>query len=55
LVRILIHSHPFINMAKPQSNENLAEIVRGGASRPIRKWIIIIVLLALLGGGVWFW
>jgi HlyD family secretion protein len=42
-------------MSKPQSNENLAEIVRSGASRPMRKWTITIAALALAGGGVWFW
>lgn len=42
-------------MSKPQSNENLAEIVRRGASRPVRKWLIIAIVLALTGGGVWFY
>lgn len=42
-------------MSKPQPNENLAEIVRRGASRPLRKWLIIISLLALAGGGGWFY
>lgn len=39
----------------PQSNENLAEIVRSGKSRPVRKWLITTTALALCGGGVWFW
>ena len=55
MVRVLIHPHLFTNMSKPQSNENLAEIVRRGASRPMRKWIIIVAAIAILGGGVWFW
>jgi HlyD family secretion protein len=42
-------------MSKLQSNENLAEIVRGGASRPVRKWFIILAVLGLVGGGAWYW
>lgn len=42
-------------MSKLQANENLAEIVRNGASRPIRKWLITATVLALAGGGLWFW
>jgi HlyD family secretion protein len=42
-------------MSKPQSNQNLAEIVRGGASRPMRKWLITLAALALVGGGAWFY
>ncbi len=42
-------------MSKLQSNEDLAKIVRSGASRPIRKWLIIAVVLAISGGGIWFW
>ncbi len=42
-------------MSKLQSNEDLAEIVRSGASRPIRKWLIITIVLAMAGGGIWFW
>ena len=42
-------------MSKLQSNEDLAKIVRSGASHPIRKWLIIAVVLAISGGGIWFW
>lgn len=42
-------------MSKPQSNENLAEIVRSGASSPVRKWAIILAVLAVAGGGTWYW
>ena len=42
-------------MSKLKSNEDLAEIVRSGASRPIRKWLITATLLALAAGGTWFW
>jgi HlyD family secretion protein len=42
-------------MSKLQSNEDLAEIVSSGASRPIRKWLIIAIVLAISGGGIWFW
>ncbi len=42
-------------MSKQNSNENLAEIVRNGASRPIRKWIITAAVLMLTGVGIWFW
>lgn len=41
-------------MSKPQSNENLAEIVRSGASRPVRKWAVTLAVLALAGGGAWY-
>ncbi|MES2657077.1 MAG: efflux RND transporter periplasmic adaptor subunit [Verrucomicrobiota bacterium] len=42
-------------MSKLQSNENLAEIVNSGASRPVRKWLITAIALALAGGGAWYW
>ena len=42
-------------MSKPQSNENLAEIVRRGKSRPARKWLITFTALALAGGGGWYY
>lgn len=41
-------------MSHPSSNENLAEIVSRGASRPIRKWTLITAALALIGGGAWY-
>ncbi|RYD23363.1 MAG: efflux RND transporter periplasmic adaptor subunit [Verrucomicrobiaceae bacterium] len=42
-------------MSKLESNENLAAIVRSGASRPVRKWAITLAVLALAGGGGWYW
>lgn len=42
-------------MSKPQSNENLGEIVRSGASRPVRKWLITAIVLGLAGGGGWYY
>jgi HlyD family secretion protein len=42
-------------MSRPQANEDLAAIVRGGKSRPIRKWLIIGIALALIGGGAWYY
>lgn len=42
-------------MSKPQSNENLGEIVRSGASRPVRKWLITVIVLGLVGGGGWYY
>ncbi len=42
-------------MPKPQSNENLSEIVSRSASRPLRKWLLITIVLAVLGGGAWFY
>ena len=38
-------------MSKPDSSEDLAAIVRQGASNPFKKWIYIIVGLGLIGGG----
>lgn len=33
------------------STENLPSVIARGRSRPFRKWVIILVILALLGGG----
>lgn len=41
-------------MSNPSSNENLAEIVSRGASRPFRKWTLIIAGLAVAAGGTWY-
>ncbi|MES2982824.1 MAG: efflux RND transporter periplasmic adaptor subunit [Verrucomicrobiota bacterium] len=41
-------------MQKPNPNEDLAKIVRAGASKPVRKSIIMLVVIALLGSGVWY-
>jgi HlyD family secretion protein len=42
-------------MSRPQANEDLAAIVSNGKSRPVRKWLIIGVTLALIAGGVWYY
>lgn len=42
-------------MSIPKPNEDLAAIVRSGRSRPIRKWTIISLTLALIGGGIWYY
>ncbi len=41
-------------MQKPKPNEDLAEIVRAGASKPIRKSFIMLVAIALISGGAWY-
>ena len=41
-------------MSKPQPNEDLATIVASGASRPVRKWIFIVIALAVIGGPAWY-
>ncbi|WP_035601295.1 efflux RND transporter periplasmic adaptor subunit [Haloferula sp. BvORR071] len=38
-------------MSKPDSSEDLAAIVRQGASNPLKKWIYIVIGLGLIGGG----
>jgi HlyD family secretion protein len=42
-------------MTSPDSSEDLATIVASGASRPVRKWVIIAVVLALLAGCGWYY
>jgi HlyD family secretion protein len=42
-------------MTSPDSSEDLATIVASGASRPVRKWIFISIVIALIGGGVWYY
>ena len=42
-------------MSKPQPHEDLATIVRSGASRPVRKWIFILVALAVIAGGGYYY
>jgi len=42
-------------MSITKSNEDLATIVHSGRSRPLRKWIVIAIVLTLLGGGIWFY
>ena len=41
-------------MQQPKPNEDLAEIVRAGASKPIRKNFIMLVVIALIGVGTWY-
>lgn len=42
-------------MHQSHTNIDLASVVMQGRSRPIRKWMIIISGIALLGGGAWFY
>ncbi len=42
-------------MSKPQPHEeDLATIVASGASRPVRKWIFIVIGLAVIGAPAWY-
>ena len=41
-------------MTSPDSSEDLATIVASGASRPVRKWIFILVALAVIGAPAWY-
>ncbi|MGL4400407.1 MAG: efflux RND transporter periplasmic adaptor subunit [Luteolibacter sp.] len=41
-------------MSKPSSSEDLATIVASGASRPVRKWIFILIILAVIGAPAWY-
>lgn len=42
-------------MRKATQNDNLTDIVRAGASRPARKWLVILIVAALLAGGAWYY
>ena len=42
-------------MSTPQPSENLQEIVARGASRPVRKWAIIALLVTLAVVGGWYY
>lgn len=42
-------------MNRPESNEDLATVVQRGRSRPLRKWLLILAGIAVLGGGAWFY
>lgn len=41
-------------MTSPDSSQDLAIIVASGASRPLRKWIFIVIAIAVIGAPVWF-
>jgi HlyD family secretion protein len=41
-------------MTSPDSSEDLAAIVAGGASRPGRKWTFIAIAIALTSVGAWY-
>ena len=41
-------------MSSPDSSEDLAAIIRSGASRPVRKWIILIIVTALIAFSVYY-
>ncbi len=40
---------------KPSDSQDLAAVVRRGASRPVRKWILIALAAALCAGGVYYY
>ncbi len=41
-------------MTSPDSSADLATIVASGASRPVRKWIFILIALAVIGAPTWY-
>ena len=42
-------------MTSPDSDEDLATLVKGGKPRPMRKWLTFLLLLVLCGGGYYFY
>jgi HlyD family secretion protein len=42
-------------MHRPNTHEDLATVVQQGRSRPLRKSLLIIAGIALLGGGAWYY
>ncbi len=38
---------------RPKADEDLAEIVNSAASRPFRKWLIVVIVLVAIGGTAW--
>jgi HlyD family secretion protein len=55
LVRRFLNFPFRTRMSKPDSSEDLAAIVRRGASRPVRKWFFIALGIATLAGGGWYY
>jgi HlyD family secretion protein len=41
-------------MTQAASSEDLASIIASGASRPVRKWLLISLIAALLGTAAWY-
>jgi HlyD family secretion protein len=42
-------------MTSPDSSQDLATIVAGAASRPVRKWLYIIIAIAVIGVSIWYY
>jgi len=42
-------------MKSPDSSEDLAAIVKTGASRPVLKWFIIAICITAVAGGAWYY
>jgi HlyD family secretion protein len=42
-------------MTSSDSSKDLATIVAGAASRPLRKWIYVIIVVALVGASIWYY
>jgi HlyD family secretion protein len=38
-------------MSSPHSSQDLSAIVKSGASRPLRKWLVVTIMIALTAGG----
>ncbi len=42
-------------MKSSDKTEDLATIVHRGKDKPVRKWLTILIVLAVLGGGLFYW